>query len=327
MTKLLLTVALATRLDWLLVHPLPGLPVFTSNDPPTLQSAELGRLLFYDKRLSADGTISCASCHQVEHGYSSNTKVATGIGGALGTRKPPPILNKAFAKTFFWDGRADTLEAQAEGPLFHPQEMGTTPEKLVATVDGIVGYRPLFQKAFGDSKISLRAITRAISDFERTLLSGDSLWDRWQADPINVSYPEEAKIGFGIFEDRDCKGCHIAPLFTDDLFHNTGVGFANGAFADVGRYAVTQKEEDTGAFKTPTLRNLMSHAPYMHDGSVATLEALVDLYDQGGIKNPHLDEKMLPLGLRPHEKAGLVAFMKTLEGTGFEETPPQDFPQ
>ncbi len=313
---------IATRLNWLLNDPLVGLSKYESASPPTLDSAKLGRLLFYDKRLSKDGTISCATCHQVEHGYSSITAVATGIAGLQGTRKPPPILNKAFGGPFFWDGRADTLEAQASGPLFHPAEMGTTEAELVAKLESIQGYRKLFQEP-----ISLSSVTRAIADFERTLMSGNSLFDRWQADPT-VIYPETAQRGFDLYKDRSCNECHGAPLFTDNQFHNTGVGFANGAFKDEGRSKISGHEEDTGSFKTPTLRNLLSHAPYMHDGSIATLPELIDFYNKAGHANPHLDEKIIPLGLQPGEKVALVDFLKTLEGIGFEETPPtpDEFP-
>lgn len=322
-----------TRLEWLLDRPLVGLPTFDAPHPPTVATAKLGRLLFYDKRLSADRTISCASCHQVDHAYSLPFAVAQGIQGQKGTRKPPPILNKAFLAPQFWDGRANSLEEQALGPLFHPAEMGNTAAGVVTVIDGIEGYRPLFRDAFGDNQITIARITRALADFERTLLSGGALYDQWQANPKVVAYPLEAQRGFALFQDRDCAKCHIPPFFTDNLFHNTGVGFEKGAFKDLGRFAHTQSlgtavDAERGAFKTPTLRNLLKRAPYMHDGSIADLASLVEFYNRGGIRNPFLDINIIPLGLQPSEKTDLMAFLITLEGTGFEETPPrpEEFP-
>lgn len=317
------------RLKLLLETPLTGLPKFETETPPTVATASLGRLLFYDKRLSVDNTVSCASCHQVEFGYSNNTSFAAGVGGILGSRKAPPILNKAFNAPQFWDGRAETLEEQMTGPLTNPKEMGNTVEKAVTTISGIAGYAPLFEQAFGSREVTIERMARAISDFERTLLSGASRFDKHAADPVTTPFNEEEEIGFALFDDRDCVKCHMAPFFTDNIFHNTGTGFENGVFKDVGRVTVSGDVADTGAFKTPTLRNLSSRAPYMHDGSVATLEDVIEHYNKGGIKNPHLSDKIIPLGLDAGQKKALVAFIKTLDGTGFEETPPteDEFPR
>ncbi len=311
-----------TRLNWLIQNPLTGLPKYQSDHPPTAASAKLGRVLLYDKRISGDGTVSCASCHQVQASFSVTSAVAIGIGGATGKRKPPPILNKAFLAPFFWDGRAATLEEQAVGPLFDSKEMGSNATHVIQVLSGISGYAPLFHDAFGDSAITVDRVAVAISDFERTLMSGGSRWDKSQADPQTAALSEEEKHGFALFKDRDCEVCHAPPFFTDNLFHNTGVGFGNGLFSDNGRFGVTGTTEETGAFKTPTLRNLTSHAPYMHDGSVQSLEDLVEFYDKGGIRNPHLDRKIIPLGLKPDEKSALLAFLKTLDGTGYEDLPP-----
>lgn len=313
-----------TRLEWLLHSPLTGLPKYEETLVPTVETATLGRLLFYDKRLSADGTLSCASCHQVQHAYSANTAVSSGIGGQLGNRKAPPILNKAFLSPQFWDGRANTLEEQASGPLFNPKEMGNTEEKVLATVRDIQGYAEYFARAFGDSGVTIERITRAIADFERTLLSGDSKFDRWFADQASGEFTDEEKLGWELFQDRSCIDCHSTPLFTDNLFHNVGHGYVDGAFLDEGRFVISQVEADKGAFKTPTLRNLVARAPYMHDGSLGTLEDVIELYNKGGVKNPHLSDKIIPLGLQPHEKKAMVAFMQTLEGRGFEEAAPSE---
>jgi cytochrome c peroxidase len=323
-----------TRLNWLLKAPLTGLPLYQSENPPSIASARLGRILFYDVRMSGDGTISCASCHKVGNAYSNSEAVGTGVGGAKGKRKPPPILNRAFSSTQFWDGRAVSLEAQVEGPLLHPEEMGNTKEGVVRTLSKISGYAPLFQAAFGEAEITFPRAAKALADYERTLLSGDSLWDKWQAAPEAVHYPKEAERGYELFLDRECQDCHKPPFFTDDLFHNTGVGFVDGVFKDEGRFGFTktlglEKPEEMGAFKTPTLRSLLTRAPYMHDGSLSSLEAVIDLYDRGGIANPHLDTKIIPLGLSIDQKVEMIAFLKTLEGTGFEDLPPSpsEFPQ
>lgn len=321
-TAAAVTARLETRLNWLLNEPLTGIPRFETTDPPSLSSAKLGRLLFYDKRLSVDGTVSCASCHEVAHGYSNQLPLAVGIHGAVGTRKVPAILNKAFLSPQFWDGRVATLEEQVEGPLFNPIEMGNTPENLIKTLDGIAGYRIYFQEAFGDGDITLARVARAIADFERTLLSGDSKFDRFEKDPVSFPLTPDEEAGYMLFLDRDCEDCHSIPFFTDNQFHNTGIGFQNGVFKDEGRAKITKVADDIGAFKTPTLRNVESHAPYMHDGSLATLEAVIEFYNKGGTKNPHLDRKMIPLGLLPEQKKQLLAFLKTLQGRGFEETPP-----
>jgi len=323
----------ASRLNTLLHNPLTGLPQYESADPPTVANATLGRLLFYDKRLSKDGTVACASCHSVTSEYSNNLSVAVGIGGALGTRKAPPLLNKAFLSPQFWDGRANSLEDQATGPLFNPIEMGTTSDQVVATLTNISGYAPYFQTAFGDKTVTIPRITRAISDFERTLMSGNSLWDRWQKDPTTV-YPIEAQRGYDLFLDRDCKQCHVPPFFTDNLFHNTGIGFKNGNYSDEGRYGFTklsgsEKDQEKAAFKTPTLRNLAKRAPYMHDGSMASLDDVVTFYNKGGVANPELDAHIIPLGLTKIQQSDLKALLLTLEGEGFEEVPPTagEFPQ
>ncbi len=323
----------AGRLNQLLHNPLTGLPVYQSSDPPTVANATLGRLLFYDKRLSRDGTVSCSSCHSVENEYSNTLSVSIGIGAVAGTRKAPPLLNKAFSSPQFWDGRATSLEEQASGPLFNPIEMGTTEAQLVAKLTAIAGYGSYFQTAFGDKTVTLARVTRAISDFERSLMSGDSSWDRWQKDPTQT-YPQDAEDGYSLFQDRDCTQCHVPPFFTDNNFHNTGVGFKNGLFPDEGRYAITKLtnaeiDAERGAFKTPTLRNLANRAPYMHDGSMKSLDDVVAFYNNGGVQNPELDEHVIPLGLTPDQASSLKAFLLTLEGTGFEETPPTagEFPQ
>lgn len=334
MSSLSLASSLEQRLEWLLHTPLLGLEKLETNDPPTLQTAQLGRLLFYDKRLSKDGTVSCASCHEVGVGFSSQTALSKGVGEVLGKRKSPVILNRAFQSTQFWDGSAASLEAQVLGPIENPLEMATTRDKVVETLAGIKGYAPYFVRAFGTPNITIALVQRAIADFERTLLSGGSRYDHWIHQTGQVQFTDLEIRGLDLFNERECHICHTAPSFTDGLFHNTGVAFKNGAFADEGRYGFTKTQgnphdSELGAFKTPTLRNLTKHSPYMHDGSIPTLEAVIEFYNNGGVKNPHLDPDIIRLGLQPQDKTALLAFLHTLEGTGFEDTPPlpEEFPQ
>lgn len=318
----LLGASLEARLYQLLEAPLLGLEKFESSSPPTVQTAGLGRLLFYDKRLSKDGTVSCASCHDVKNAFSSAVAFSQGVGGALGKRKAPAILNRAFASLQFWDGSAESLEAQVIGPLENPVEMATTKEKVVEVLTSINGYSPYFVRAFGTPEVTIERVQRAIADFERTLMSGNSRYDRGELNTLEMR-------GLDLFNDRECHICHKAPSFSDEKFHNTGVAFKNGIFADVGRFGVTKIESETGAFKTPTLRNVRQHGPFMHDGSIQTLEAVIDFYNDGGVKNPHLDPDIMRLGLQPEDKQALLAFILSLEGEGFEDPPPlpEEFPQ
>jgi len=318
--------------------PLPKIPLGVGRTfeelerPPTPETVRLGRWLFFDKRLSADRTLSCATCHRPENGFSEPTPVSTGIRGQLGTRKAPPVLNLAWTifPTFFWDGRASSLEDQALGPVANPIEMGSTHESMIGTLSRIEAYKPYFEQAFGDSKVTKDRVARAIADYERTRLSGNSPWDRWQAgDEKAVS--DEVKLGHELFffGKAACNQCHLGSNFTENQFHNLGVGWdaKTKTFKDEGRYAVTKKEEDRGAFKTPTLREVALRAPYMHDGSHKTLKEVVEYYNRGGEKNPHLSAKMKPLNLTSKEVDALVAFMEALSGEGYKDAGPKQFPQ
>jgi cytochrome c peroxidase len=315
--------------------PTPPLGIETTFEeldaPPTPESVRLGRWLFFDPRLSADGTISCATCHRPENAFSEPTPVSTGIGGQKGARKAPPVINLAWTifPNFFWDGRAASLEEQAAGPLINPIEMGfETHDDVVATVGAIEGYGPYFEEVFGDPEVTIDRITRAIADYERTRMSGNSPWDRWRAgDESAVS--DQVKLGHDVFFDKAfCNQCHLGQNFTDDQFHNLGVGWnaESGEFADIGRYEISGVEADMGAFKTPGLRDVTKHAPYMHDGSQATLREVVEHYDKGGNANPQLSPKITSLGLTDEEIDALVAFMEALDGEGFLDTAPEAFP-
>jgi cytochrome c peroxidase len=306
-------------------------------NPPTPETVRLGRWLFFDKRLSADDSVSCASCHRPENGFSEPTPVSTGISGQQGGRKAPSFLNAAWASkpNFFWDGRAGSLEEQAGGPIINPIEMGMKDhDDVVAKVREISGYAPYFNEAFGSPEINIDRITKAIADYERTRMSGNSPWDRWRAgdeDAVSDDVKKGHRLFFG---NAFCNNCHKGPNFSDYDFHNLGVGWDAEAkkFADDGRYAVTKEEQDKGAFKTPPLRDVSKRAPYMHDGSVPNLTEVVKLYVKGGIPNPNLDRKIDQrfaeiLDLNERQIQQLVAFMEALDGEGYQDTAPAAFPQ
>jgi cytochrome c peroxidase len=318
------------------ILPLPASPLgidFKLTDlpePPTPERVRLGRWLFYDKRLSADGTIACASCHRPEHAFSEPTPVSTGIRGQKGGRKAPSFVNQAWTvyPNFFWDGRAKSLEEQALGPMANPIEMGHTHESIL---HGLLsnGYAPYFKQAFGTEEITAPRMAKAIADYERTRLSGNSPWDRWKSGGDSNAVVADVKKGDVLFFGKaGCNQCHLGQNFTDSAFHHLGIGSdsTTGTFKDQGRFAVTNVDDDRGAFKTPTLRDVSLHAPYMHDGSVPTLRAAIERYNTGGIPNRYLDPKMKPLGLSNDEIDALVKFMKALTGEGYLDYPPKSFP-
>jgi cytochrome c peroxidase len=282
------------------------------NNRTTVEKVELGRLLYFDKRLSKDGTISCASCHHPKLGFSDGQRFSAGIGGQLGNRNSPTVYNTAYNNEQFWDGRAKSLEEQALGPITNPIEMGhSVPEllKVIKVIKEIPEYVSRFEKAFGQPEITEWEVQRALAAFERTILTGDAPYDRYKAGAEDELSPEAVR-GLAVLEGKGrCLVCHLGPNFSDNQFHNLGVG-TEAEEPDIGRMALTKRETDWGKFKTPTLRNVAVTDPYMHDGSVKTLEEVVELYDRGGIANKNLDPLMQPLGLTAQEKADLVAFMK-----------------
>jgi cytochrome c peroxidase len=311
-----------------------GLPKvqWPEDNPYSAAKVELGKFLYFDKRLSSDSTVSCASCHAPELAFGDGAPVSTGINGQKGGRSAPTVINRAYSTYQFWDGRADTLEAQAVGPLANPIEM--TNEKtpaaahaaVVKRLAGIKGYAPLFEKAFGDKNVTIERVGKAIATFERTVLSGNAPFDRYQAGD-QKAMNEAAIRGMDLFYNKAaCDSCHIGFNFTDGSYENIGIGM-DKPNPDLGRYNVSKREEDKGAFKTPTLREIEHTGPYMHDGSLKTLEAVVDHYDKGGIKNPYLSERMKPLKLTAQEKSDLVAFMKALSGEGWKIKAPEKFPE
>ena len=289
-----------------------ALSVPTAN-PLSAAKVELGEMLYFDARLSSDGTIACSSCHDPAKGFTDQKQVSSGVNGKTGTRNSPTVINTAFNIFQFWDGRAPSLEEQAKGPIANPVEMASTLDVSVQNIAKIAGYRPYFEKAFGDPVVTIDHVVEALASYERTVLSGNSQWDRF-IDGDKTALSESAQRGLHLFEGKAlCTRCHVGFNLTDGLFHNLGVGMGAES-PDLGRFVVSKEEKDKGAFKTPTLRDLQRTAPYMHDGSVKTIEEVIDLYDRGGEKNPWLDPKMEPLKLSADEKEDLAAFLRSLEG-------------
>ncbi len=300
----------------------------------TPEKVRLGRWLFFDPRLSKDHTISCASCHDPQHAFSDTQPRSKGVGGLEGTRKSPPVVNVGFpvSERFFWDGRAATLAEQARGPLTNPVEMANTTDAAVRTIAGIPGYRRAFREVYGDERVDIERITEAIAAYETTRLSGNSAYDRFNAGD-EAALSDQARHGMEIFFGRGrCNACHLGPSFTDGRFHNIGIGYeapldgVRTGFVDSGRYAITGDPSDLGAFKTPTLRDVSRHAPYMHDGSSPDLADTVFRYIHVA-DNPWLDPAMNEVRVFPFDVAPLVAFLDALDGTGFEDVPPRSFPQ
>ncbi|TBR21039.1 c-type cytochrome, partial [bacterium] len=290
--------------------PLPlgmAAPDVPEDNALTKAKVELGKLLYFDKRLSRDGTVSCATCHDPKKGWTDQAPVSTGIKGQKGGRSAPTVLNSAYLDVQFWDGRAASLEEQAKGPIANPVEMGFTHEEAVKRLAGIKGYPPLFKAAFGDDAVSIDRVAKAIASFERIVVTGNAPYDRQEAKKGEMA--PAARRGMALyFGKANCSVCHSGPNFTDSQFHNLGVGMA-AAKPDLGRYDQTKLEADKGAFKTPTLRNLRDTAPYMHDGSQGTLVEVVAFYNKGGEKNASLSDKMRPLKLSDAEQKDLVAFL------------------
>jgi cytochrome c peroxidase len=319
-------------------------PDVPEGNPLTEAKVELGRKLYFDTRLSTDGTVACATCHDPRHGFADGRgKTSAGVGGALGTRNAPTVLNAAFFIDQFWDGRAEGLEEQAVQPLINPIEQGFEDHAAVVARVRELDYAPLFEAAFGSDEVTIERVGQAIASFERTIISLDAPLDRFLAgDEGAIS--ESAKRGWVLYNGKArCNNCHgrieSLPLFTDEDYHNIGVGVTNIDFdavarrvasevaagrsvdelalgdaeaSELGRFVVTGEQKDMGAFKTPLLRNVALTAPYMHDGSEASLLDVIEFYDRGGNPNPYLDGGIRPLGLSDQEKADLVALLEAL---------------
>ena len=291
---------------------LPPVPIPPDN-PQTDAKVSLGRQLFFDPRLSADDTVSCATCHDPETAWANHNPVDVGIQGKKGTRNSGTILDAAYMDFQFWDGRAKTLEEQSLGPIHNPVEMGSTLEEVVRELGAIEGYRTQFKAVFG-SDVTTDGIAKAIASFERTVLSGPSPHDRYVAGGRSAMQPSAVR-GMRLFNGKArCRTCHGGPMLSDQGFHNLGVGMDRPQ-PDIGREAVTKDPKDHGRFKTPSLRNVALTWPYMHDGSVRSLADVVEFYDAGGVRNPTLDIFVMPLELTDDEQKDLVAFLEALTGS------------
>jgi cytochrome c peroxidase len=304
---------------------LPQVPVPADN-PLSHAKIELGKRLFFDTRLSLDRSTSCASCHSPEKAFTDGRSRAKGFKGTVGPRNSPTVLNAAYNKFQFWDGRAASLDEQCKGPLMNPAEMNMVDEKhLVERLNNVPGYRKDFKKVFGSSP-SLDNVARAIASFERTLVTPNSRFDKYVKGDKSALTIEEKRGLIVFFGKASCSECHKGPNFTDDKFHNLGVVSTPGGKEDVGRFAVTKDPADKEAFKTPTLRNVALTGPYMHDGSSATLEDVIDLYDRGGGDGPNKDKLITKLNLTAQEKSDLIAFLKALNGIQPKVHAPKMYP-
>jgi len=302
------------------IDPPNGLPPLPGDARLTSDLIALGRRLFNEKRLSSDGTVSCASCHNPDLYFTDGLKVAKGVGGQLGPRNSPTVLNAVFNTAQFWDGRAASLEEQAGIPIAAPNEMNMPHESCVERLSSDQSYRDQFEKVYGSGPITMGRVLRAIAAFERTMLSGNSPFDRYQYGGDKSALSEAAIRGLDIFKGKgNCATCHTIgdshALFTDGKFHNVGAGMnSSGELTDQGRFVHTGNEKDRGAFRTPSLRNIAKTAPYMHDGSLKSLDEVVAFYIGGGNSNPQLDPEIRPFGLTARDRSDLIAFLESLTG-------------
>ena len=271
------------------------------DNPITEEKIELGRRLFNDRRLSRDRSIACASCHDPRRAFSDGRPVALGVYGKLGRRSAPALISRGYGRAFFWDGRAASLEEQVLQPIQDPNEMDMTLSEVSVRVG-----------------VTEAELSRALASYVRSILSGNAPIDRF-ANGDRTALTMEQQAGLQLFRGKgNCTACHVGPTFSDERFHNTGIAWRDGRLHDEGRATVTSLEADRGAFKTPTLREISRTAPYMHDGSLGTLEDVVEYYDRGGNSNSGLDPELRLLKLTDAEKRALTAFLHALTGTVVE---------
>ena len=312
---------------------LPPVPTPPDN-PPTAETIALGRRLYYDPILSADNTVSCATCHSPQYGFADPKALSEGVGKKAGSRHSPPVTNAAYFHVQFWDGRSPSLENQAEGPVQNPVEMANTLATVEQRLNADPSYREEFAGAWGPRPITYEMVEKSIASFERTVISGNSPFDRWKYGHDEKAVNDAAKRGFVVFSSKNkgnCTACHLVgekyALFTDNQFHNIGVGADMGNITDPGLFAVTHNEADRGKFKTPCLRNVANIAPYLHDGSLADLKQVVDFYIGAGNSNPNLDKEIHVLDfLTGQERADLQAFLNSLTGEMPPNIGPPDTP-
>ncbi|MFD0964417.1 cytochrome-c peroxidase [Pseudofulvibacter geojedonensis] len=304
-------------------------PIIPVNNPQTLQGIALGKKLFFDTKLSSDNSVSCATCHLPSASFSDNSQFSTGVNGALGTRNSMPLFNMAwnYDERFFWDGRIFSLEHQAQEPITNTVEMNSAWEDVINKLSLDSEYPTLFQQAFPNEVINQETITKALAQFERTLISANTKFDRYLLGEETLTTSE--LNGFNVFMDEakgDCFHCHGSdqnPLWTDNAFHNNGL---DATFTDLGLATFTGDPNDNGKFKTPSLRNLVFTAPYMHDGRFATIEEVINHYSEGLQNSPTIDPLMKKVDeggvqLSAQDKADLKAFLLTLTDTEFINNP------
>lgn len=302
--------------------PLPPVPIPASN-PQTAAKVELGKMLFFDPRLSANDHWACSTCHNPSFGYGDGLPRSLGFGDEkeLG-RHSPTIINIAYNSAQFWDGRAATMEDQAIGPIVASREMNSNPQQMIKEITDIPFYNDKFKEVFGGTP-SMKNVGMAIAAFERTIVTGESKFDRY-AKGDKKAFTEQEKRGLILFISKAaCTQCHKGPNFTDNSFQNLGVPQEGPSTEDFGRYDVTKDPNDKGAFKVPTLRNIAMTPPYMHTGVFNTLDQVVEFYNQGGGDHSNKSPKVLKLNMNDDEKKDLVAFLKTLTGALPQVIPPQ----
>jgi cytochrome c peroxidase len=306
-----------------------GLPpvVWPADNPYSASRVELGRNLFFDPRLSSNGKVSCATCHPPEHAFAGGDPPPRGVTGTPLRRRAPTLINRAYGRSQFFDGRAATLEAQTTFPISAPDEMGSSPPAAAGVVSGIAGYAPLFEEAFGDRQVTYDRIVKAIASFERTIVSGNSPYDRFLNGDKHALTPG-ARRGLEIFErSGECSECHSGYNFTDEKFSSLGIG-PDQRPPDLGLGAITGKRRDDGKFKVPTLREVVHTGPYMHDGRDRTLDEVLEFYRKGGQPSRYLDSRIAPFFLDAPAKANLVEFLESLSGEGWQQIKaPERLPQ
>ncbi len=303
-------------------EPLPE-GIYPQTNPWSKEKEELGKLLYFDPRLSGDNTISCATCHHPDKGWSDGLPRAIGFGGKELGRHSPTLINSGYFEVQFWDGRAPTLEAQAKGPIQAPGEMNQKADALIAELNAIPDYKERFAKVFGESGITFDNIAKAIATFERSVVSKNSAYDKYMAGDTEAMPPSAVNGMMLFFGKAKCSICHNGPAFTDSGFHNIGVQQHGPLKEDLGRFNVSKDDIDKGAFKTPGLRSVSQTAPYMHDGSKATLKDVLEFYNRGGDVAENRSALITPLELSDQEVLDLVAFLKALDGEPLKAAMPE----
>lgn len=309
--------------------------IFPENNPYSEAKKELGKMLFFDPRLSKSKQISCASCHDPELAWGDGRTISYGHNRQTGKRNSPSLLNIGYHSVFFWDGRAASLENQALGPITDPVEMAATETISIKNIKKIKGYKPYFREAFGDEKITIERILKAIATYERTITSKKSKFDSFIEGKSDILTDEEV-IGLHLFRTKArCINCHNTPLFSNQKFHNVGLSYYGRTFEDLGKYNITHKKEDVGKFKTPSLREIGRTAPYMHNGLMPNLEGIIEMYNAGmprvkpkeNQKNdslfPVTDPLLKKLNLTKKELNALKAFLLTLSSSPRREILPK----